>query len=40
MSTCARSAFPHASEEFEGGHNWVSWAPVIERAIAHAVTLE
>ena len=27
----------HEFEEFEGGHNWVSWGPVIERAIAHNV---
>lgn len=25
----------HAAEQFRGGHNWVSWAPVIERALAH-----
>jgi enterochelin esterase-like enzyme len=25
---------PHAHDEFEGGHNWPSWAPVIERALA------
>jgi enterochelin esterase-like enzyme len=27
----------HAWEEFEGGHNWVSWRPVITRAIAYQV---
>ena len=33
----SEAGVPHASEEFDGGHNWVSWGPVIERAIAHAV---
>jgi enterochelin esterase-like enzyme len=28
-------AIPHGFEEFAGGHDWVSWGPVIERAIAH-----
>lgn len=27
----------HGWEEFQGGHNWVSWAPVIERSIAFMV---
>jgi S-formylglutathione hydrolase FrmB len=27
----------HEWVEFPGGHDWPSWAPVIERAIAHAV---
>lgn len=25
----------HEALEFEGGHSWVSWTPVIERALAH-----
>ncbi len=28
----------HAHEEFEGGHNWYSWGPVIERALSHALS--
>lgn len=28
---------PHHAEEFEGDHKWVSWGPVIERAIAMQV---
>jgi S-formylglutathione hydrolase FrmB len=27
----------HEWVAFQGGHNWESWAPVIEKAIAHAV---
>jgi enterochelin esterase-like enzyme len=26
---------PHAAWEYEGDHAWVSWAPIIERAIAY-----
>jgi enterochelin esterase-like enzyme len=26
---------PHQAWEYRGGHNWVSWSPVIERAIAY-----
>ncbi len=26
---------PHQAWEYRGGHNWVSWAPVIERALAY-----
>ncbi|MEM9193792.1 MAG: alpha/beta hydrolase-fold protein [Myxococcota bacterium] len=34
------SEIPHATEVFEGYHNWVSWAPVIERAIRYQVAGE
>lgn len=26
---------PHEAWEYEGGHAWVAWAPIIERALAH-----
>ena len=31
------AGIPHHAEEFEGDHKWVSWGPVIERAIAMQV---
>lgn len=30
-------AIPHQSHEFEGGHNWVSWGPVIERSMRYVL---
>lgn len=26
---------PHEAWEYDGGHAWVAWAPIIERALAH-----
>lgn len=28
---------PHEAWEYDGGHGWVHWAPVIERALAHVI---
>jgi len=33
----AERRVPHAYESFEGGHNWTSWAPVIERALTFMI---